>query len=62
MFTFIFNILTYRNKIMDPSLIGGVVGHKSIRGNEIYIYNYYFLSHKSHGMTNEPGKWLHGKV
>lgn len=54
-FTFIFNIIIYRNKIMNLSFMETVEGKKNVRENGISIFNFFF-GHKSHGMTKEPGK------
>lgn len=41
MFTFIFNIITYRNKIMNLSFMGTVEGKKNVRENGISIFNFF---------------------
>lgn len=66
MFTIIFNIINYRNNIVNLSFIETVVGKTMVKRKwDVYIYMYICRErarHKSCGMTKEPDKNLSGKV
>lgn len=70
MFTIIFNIINYRNHIVNLSFIETVVGKTMVKRKwDVYIYMYMYIyicreraRHNSCGMTKEPDKNLSGKV